>query len=123
MSKKRAELPTFKEVYENTIRGLKLRRGTDESMAAFRDRVDAAIAARWNCAPSTLLAFKNGRRRPTPKKNPKFYDDLQRFGRAEFDERGTVKRDTLGAGPDPFEWFNATPAGSDRRVSERAVAP
>lgn len=121
MSKKPQRMPTFREVYENTVRALRFKKADGASAADFRESVDTAIAQRWTCAPSTLLAFKNGRRRPTLDSNPQYFEDLQKYGCAEFDEKGKVIPGTLHQGPDPLVWFHAQPKGSDRRVSERAA--
>jgi hypothetical protein len=84
-----------------------------ESARDHRIRIENAVAERWGCAASTLRAFKSGRRRPTLKSHPRFFEDLEKFGNAEFDKRGRVKRETLNTGPTIQHFFATTAPGRD----------
>lgn len=111
--------------YDNKIRATtSLRKRADESPKEWRERCERTISKEWSCAVPTLRAFLGSaqRRRPTRKKNPRFFDDLKKFGAAKFDEKGRVIRETLGLGMDPLTFLDVAPAGSDaRRAVRRSI--
>ncbi len=95
------KMPTVNDVYAKVVRALKLLPIGEETPREFRERVEATMAKRWKCAVSTLRSFKSGRRRPVLAKHKEFYADLERFTDAK-----------------PLAWYQAMPAGTDRRVAE-----
>jgi hypothetical protein len=108
------ETPSVRTVFENKVKATKsLHRRPDETPSQHRVRVEATVAKEWGCAVSTFRAYWNKRRRPTLA-HENFAADLKKYGRAEFDEKGRLIRESLDRGPEMVSFLKYTPAGSDR---------
>lgn len=86
----------------------------DEKSHAHRSRVREILGLRWGYAPNTVRAFEgygNGtaERFPTLRSDPKFFADMAKYGRAEFDKGGKLKRESIGRGPTDVEFLRSVP--------------
>lgn len=88
-----------------------------DGVPTLHQAMEAAMSIRWNSAYSTLRAQRTQRRRPTPKSNPKFFEDLKVYGRAKFSANGEIVKSSMNKGPDYIEFDATTPRSTDARVS------
>lgn len=87
-----------------------------------REILEAAMGIRWGCATSSLRSMFAGRRRPTVKSNPKFFDDLAKYGAAQFNKTdGAVIKNSLGKGPSVIQFLQEVAPGRDIPRAESAA--
>lgn len=85
-----------------------LKQKGDEKDSAYRLRMEAYFCERWNCSVSMFRKCTSPTFPPErsfdKQKNPRFFEDMKKYGGAKWTAQGLLVQKSLGHGPD-FESY------------------